>query len=234
MIAARDVTAVILAGGLGTRLRSVVADRPKALADVAGRPFLDRILDQITSFGIGRAVLCVGYMAEQIEQQYGDHYKSLALSYSVERSLLGTGGALRYALEQVHTDTFLGLNGDSFCKYNFNEFLAFHDTKKANVSILLACVPEVSAFGSVEVNERQEVVRFTEKRIVSGEGLVNAGVYLMQKSMLSEIPAGRVLSLEKEILPHWINRGFFGYRNHDEGFLDIGTPETYNSAQRVL
>lgn len=229
-----EITALILAGGLGTRLRSEVADRPKALAQVSGKPFLEIILEQLVKFNVQKAVICVGYMAEQIENLYGNSFQSLQISYSHERSLLGTGGAMRYAIDMVKTDLVLGLNGDSFCDYNLDAFLSFHREKGARASLLLSPVPDVSAFGSVALGKDDQITSFVEKAVAAGEGLVNAGVYLIDPALIRETAPGRVLSLEKDIFPTWVGRGFYGYSSSSNLFIDIGTPKTYRQAQALF
>lgn len=229
-----EVTALILAGGLGTRLRAAVSDRPKALAEVSGKPFLEIILEQLVKFGVQKAVVCVGYMAEKIENLYGNSFQSLQISYSHERALLGTGGAMRFALDLVETDLILGLNGDSYCDYDLNTFLLFHKERKARASLLLSPVKDVSAYGSVTLSEEKQISSFVEKAAAAGEGLVNAGVYLIDPALIREIPAGRVLSLEKDIFPTWVGRGFYGCSSTSNLFIDIGTPKTYQEAQTLF
>ena len=228
------ITAVVLAGGLGTRLRSVVSDRPKVLADVAGQPFLERIFEQVRGFGISKVVVCTGYMAEQIEDLYVSAFKDLAISYSRERALLGTAGAVRFALEHIPTERALVLNGDSFCDFDCTDLLATHDENQAEATILLTHVEDSSRYGAVVLDEDGRVQSFIEKAAAGGPALVNAGVYLMQRSLIKEIPAGRVLSLEKDTFPQWIGRRFFGHSSNTPTFIDIGTPQSLRQAQSMF
>ena len=225
------ITAVILAGGLGTRLRSEISDRPKALATVAGQPFLEHIFEQLSSFGISQVVLCIGYMAEQIESLYGTQYKNLSLSYSRETVLLGTGGAVRFALPLVSTPLALILNGDSFCEFDLQALEHFHHERNAQVSMVLTHADDCSRFGSVVTQEDGKVTSFIEKSGAGGPGCINAGAYLVNRQLLAQIPPGRILSLEKDIFPSWINQGFFGFRSDTSLFIDIGTPQSFRSAQ---
>lgn len=229
-----EVTAVVLAGGLGTRLRAAVSDRPKVLADVAGQPFLERIFDQIHGFGIRKVVVCTGYMAEQIEHLYKGSFKDLAISYSREHSLLGTAGAVRFALEHITTDRALVLNGDSFCDFDYRAFRAFHESKDADASLLLTYVEECARYGSVVLDTECRVESFIEKSGAGGAGLINAGVYLMERSLIKEIPPGRILSLEKDIFPQLIGRKFCGYASNAPMFIDIGTPQSFQQAQSLF
>jgi D-glycero-alpha-D-manno-heptose 1-phosphate guanylyltransferase len=228
------ITAVILAGGLGTRLRSEVNDRPKVLATVAGQPFLEHIFEQIQSFDIQHVVLCTGYMAEQIEQLYGPSYGKLSLSYSRERSLLGTAGAVRFALPAIKTQRALVLNGDSFCEFDLSALESFHVSHDARTSIVLTHVEDCSRYGSVLVDSNQQVMSFIEKSSAGGAGYVNAGIYLIERSRISEIPVGRILSLEKDIFPRWIGDSFFGFANDGPMFIDIGTPQSFHCAQTIF
>lgn len=229
-----EVTAVILAGGLGTRLRAAVCDRPKVLADVAGQPFLERIFEQVRGFGVQRAVVCTGYMADKIEELYPTSFKNLKITYSREHALLGTAGAIRFALDHITTDRALVLNGDSFCAFSYHSFLSFHEDKNAEVSILLTHVDDCSRYGSVVLDESSRVETFVEKSNAGGAGLINAGAYIMDKALIREIAAGRVLSLEKDVFPQWIGRGFFGHVSNAPMFIDIGTPQSFQKAQSLF
>ena len=229
-----EVTAVILAGGLGTRLRAAVSDRPKVLADVAGQPFLERIFEQLSRFGIRKAVVCTGYMAEQIEHLYPASFKDLAISYSREHALLGTAGAVRFALEHITTDRALVLNGDSFCDFEYAAFKSFHEAKDADASLLLTYVDDCFRYGSVVLDVNGKVESFIEKSGAGGAGFINAGVYMMERALIKEIPPGRVLSLEKDIFPKWIGRPFFGHASNAPMFIDIGTPQSFHHAQSLF
>lgn len=229
-----EVTAVVLAGGLGTRLRAAVSDRPKVLADVAGQPFLERIFDQIHTFGIRKVVVCTGYMAEHIEHLYKDSFKELSITYSREHSLLGTAGAIRFALEHISTDRALVLNGDSYCDFDYHAFKAFHDAKEADASLLLTYVEDCARYGSVVIDTEGKIESFIEKSGAGGAGFVNAGVYLMERSLIKEIPPGRILSLEKDVFPRLIGRSFFGHASNAPMFIDIGTPQSFQQAQTLF
>ena len=229
-----EVTAVILAGGLGTRLRAAVSDRPKVLADVAGQPFLERIFEQLQGFGLRKVVVCTGYMAEQIEHLYQDSFKDLSITYSREHALLGTAGAVRFALDQITTDRVLVLNGDSYCDFDYPIFKSFHEAKDADASLLLTYVDDCSRYGSVVIDSEGKIESFIEKSGAGGAGFVNAGVYLMDCSLIKEIPPGRVLSLEKDIFPKWLSKRFFGHASNAPMFIDIGTPQSFQQAQSLF
>jgi NDP-sugar pyrophosphorylase family protein len=224
------VTAAILAGGLGSRLQPVVSDRPKALAEIRGRPFLSYLFDQLIAAGVRDAVLCTGYLGEQINRMFGKSYGTLRLMYSRESTPLDTAGALRLALPLLNSDFVLVMNGDSYCEANFQEFRLWHDCCRANGSLLLTEVSDTRRFGRVQVRADGAVTAFEEKGKENGPGWVNSGVYLLARHMLTEVPAARPVSLEREILPGWIGRGLYGFCNRAR-FVDIGNPESYAQAQ---
>lgn len=233
MIIVQDIVAIVLAGGLGTRLRSVVADRPKVLAEVRGRPYLAYLLDQIAATGIKIVVLCTGYMGEQVQDIFSNTYKSLRLVYSQESSPLGTAGALRFALPLLESDTVLVMNGDSFCETNFEAFWTWHCAWDADATLRLTKVADARRYGRVQVDVSGRVLRFDEKSDTSGPGWINAGIYLLKRRLLETLPVNKVISLEREIFPAWIGRGLYGYRSEGR-FLDIGTPESYVIAEQFF
>ncbi|MDQ7821494.1 MAG: nucleotidyltransferase family protein [Candidatus Eremiobacteraeota bacterium] len=228
-----DLTAVILAGGLGTRLRSVLPDRPKTLAPVNGRPFLAYLLYFLGRAGIRHAVLSTGYKGEEVESVFGDHYSGMELAYSRESSPLGTGGALRLALSRVRSPLMLVINGDSFCSFSPREFLEFHGRHGESTSMVLIEVADTSRFGCVDVDNEGIIHRFIEKDSSGGPGFINAGIYLITGGTVAGIPEGKPLSLERDLFPALAGRGLFGYRSPGP-FLDIGTPETFREAQEFF
>jgi NDP-sugar pyrophosphorylase family protein len=225
------VTAAVLAGGLGTRLRPVVADRPKVLAPVAGRPFLAHLLYQLRRAGVREAVLLVGYGAEQVRDEFGDSHGGMRLAYSAEPEPLGTGGAVRLALPLLRSETVLLLNGDSYCDLDLAAFLRFHRERRAGASLALTHVQNASRFGRVVTGSGDRVERFEEKDPTPAPGWINAGVYLLARSLIESIPSGRAVSLEREALPGWVAAGgAFGFPGGGR-FIDIGVPESFAAAQ---
>ena len=225
-----DLTAVILAGGLGMRLRAVVQDRPKVMANVAGRPFLTYVLDQIVSAGIKRAVVCTGFLASSISTVLNDDYQGLQLLYSHETIPLGTAGALRQALSMIQTFPVLLFNGDSYVNVNLEEFVQFHRSSQSKMSLVLARKSSSDAFGLVEIEECGAVKRFSEKVATGKSEWVNAGIYILEKQVLESIPESRAVSLEREILPKWVGQGLHGFAQQEKLF-DIGTPSSLSEAQ---
>ena len=225
-----DVTAAILAGGLGSRLQPVVADRPKAMAEVQGRPFLTYLFDQLIGGGVRDAVLCTGYLGDHIKRSFGESYETLRLTYSREPTALGTAGALRLALPLLNSDPVLVMNGDSYCQADLQRFRIWHDRCCAKASLLLTEVSDTRRFGRVQVDGDGAVSAFSEKGKEDGPGWINAGVYLLDRCVLTEVPMARPVSLEREVLPGWIGRGLYGFCNRAR-FVDIGNPESYAEAQ---
>lgn len=228
-----QVTAAILAGGLGTRLRSIVADRPKVLAEVRGRPFLAYLLDQVAAAGVKMVVLCTGYLGEQVRETFGDTYRSLRLFYSQESSPLGTAGALRLALPLFESDTVLVMNGDSFCETNLGTFWTWHCAREAAATLRLIKVVDTRRYGRVQIDANGRVFGFDEKGDTSAPGWINAGIYLLKRHLLQAIPTSGAVSLEREIFPTWISRGLYGYQSAGR-FLDIGTPEAYAATEQFF
>ena len=227
------VTAAVLAGGLGTRLRSVVADRPKVLAEVAGRPFLSYLLDQLAAAGVRETILLVGYRGEMVRAAFGDAHAGMRLVYSAESEPLGTGGAARLALPHISEPTLLLVNGDSYCDADLRGFRTAHVARPDEIGILLAEVEDSSRYGKVELADDRRVVRFEEKRDGPAPGWINAGLYLIPRDRIAAIPEGRAVSLERDVLPGWVAE--VGVRGYSGGrFIDIGLPETYAAAEAFL
>ncbi len=233
MVGLGELTAVILAGGLGTRLRSVVGDRPKVLAEVSGRPFLSYLLDRLAEAGIRDAVLCTGYQGDQVRAAFGEVYAGIRLRYSQEVVPRDTGGALRLALPLLGPDPIVVLNGDSFCDGDLAAVWGWHCRKGAAGTLVLVEVANVSRFGGVDLDEDGRVVRFQEKGREGSHGWINAGTYVLNPPLLVEIPPDRPCSLERDLFPAWIGRGLYGYRHHGQ-FLDIGVPEALETAAAFL
>lgn len=233
------LTALILAGGQGLRLRSIVNDRPKVLAPVAGRPFLAYLLDRLADQGCGRVVISTGYRSEQIEDAFGARYRDVSLIYSREAVPLGTAGALRLAAPLLDTEPVLVLNGDSYCGFMLAPFLRWHRRCVSAASIWLTQVADARRFGRVRVAHDETVLSFEEKpkcaadSPVAASHWVNTGVYSLSQQFLASIPPDRATSLEREIFPAWLGRGLHGYCRQIP-FIDIGTPESYAAAEAFL
>ena len=228
-----NLTATILAGGMGTRLRSVVADRPKVLAEIHERPFLAYLLDQLAAAGVRNVVICTGYLGERVRAIFGNSYGEMQLHYSQESSPMGTAGALRLALPKLESDPVLVMNGDAFCAIDLERFYAWHGNRGARATMALIKVNNAARYGRVQVDPEGVVVHFAEKSEGSGPAWVNAGIYLVDRALLETIETNRLVSLEKEIFPAWIGKGLYGYLCEGR-FLDIGTPQSYADAERFF
>ena len=222
------VMTFILAGGTGTRLRSVSADGPKALMPVGGEPFLQRLLKQLARQQLDDVVLCLGYGAEAIIAYFeAQPLPSPRLYFSVEAEPRGTAGALREA-ENYWSDFNLILNGDTECPFAFQPFYEYHRTKCADLSIGLAPAADSTRFGRVVTGADGRVETFLEKNSVPHDGFVNAGMYLSNRRSLDEIPRRGAWSVERDWLPGLLRSGFALYGLPvAESFVDIGTPEDY-------
>lgn len=226
-----DITAVLLVGGKGTRLRSVVASAPKPLAAVGNQSFLELLVRQLRSQGVRRLVMCSGYMAEQIESTFGNGSAwDVEIEYSREDQPLGTGGAVKHAqpLLQDASD-FLVMNGDSFLEMDVRELVRFHRAHKAFASMAVVRVENAARYGTVNLDSNGKVAGFLEKTGLAAPGTINAGIYVFDRTILDYIPDGPC-SLERDVFPQVIDRGIHA-REQRGMFIDIGTPEDYARAQ---
>ncbi len=226
------IDVVVLCGGLGTRLKKVVSDRPKVMAEVNNKPFLEILIDYIAVFGFRRFVMCVGYMKEKIREHF-ERRKDVEILFSAEEELLGTAGAIKNAEKFIRSNPFLVVNGDSFCRINVKGFLDFHITKKAYASIALVLPEKDADYGVVAIGDDQRILSFNEKREPDTGGFINAGMYFFNRDILKLIPENITYSLEYNLFPHIIDKGIYGYVT-GEKLIDIGTPERYRKAEEIL
>jgi D-glycero-alpha-D-manno-heptose 1-phosphate guanylyltransferase len=227
-----NVTALILAGGSGTRLRAVT-DTPKPIVPAVERPYIYYLMEALQQAGIERAIICAGYRAELVVEAARECNPGLELIFSVEKEVLGTGGALRLASAQLETELALALNGDSFCDFELEAFLAFHRQHPGQVSILSTEVDDASRYGRMVFNGDGSVLRFEEKVSSPGRDWINAGVYLIPAIKLKQLPGKTPLSLERDVFPQWLNEGVYAFPVRAP-FLDIGTPESYAAREDFI
>jgi D-glycero-alpha-D-manno-heptose 1-phosphate guanylyltransferase len=228
----RTDEAIILAGGFGTRLRSVVSDVPKPLAPVGGRPFLSWVLDAMASQGIRRVILATGFMGDCVTDVCGDSWRGMELVYSQELKPLGTGGAIALAFSMVRGDACLVLNGDTWLTLDYADFDRSWQAHDSCLAIALTEVADVSRYGAVQV-KCNRVLGLVEKGH-AGPGYINAGIYGVRRSLMSDFPALQSFSFENEVLMPTVKReAVFGYTRTSD-FIDIGVPEDYQRAQRDL
>ena len=226
--------AIILAGGLGTRLQGVVKDLPKPMAPVNGRPFLTYVLDYLIDYEYERVVLSVGYLHEKIVDYFGKKYKTLEIDYAVEEEPLGTGGGLLLAMSKCTTENVLVINGDTMFKVDLTAFEQFHQEKNSLLTIVLREVEDVSRYGSVTISKDNLIALFAEKQVTFGRGYINGGVYLINRRLFEKYPQPKRFSFEKDIMTKYYTQECFYAMPSDGYFIDIGIPEDYARAQREL
>jgi NDP-sugar pyrophosphorylase family protein len=231
--AMHDVKAVLLVGGLGTRLRSLVPSAPKVLASVGKGSFLELLLRQLRSQGVHRLVLCTGYLADQIENRFGDGKTwGVEIEYSKEEKALGTAGAVKRAQHYLRdVPDFLVMNGDSFLEVDFHRLMDFHRGHGAMATMAVLRVRDTGRYGTVHVDANSRVRGFAEKTGSDIPGLVNGGVYIFNHGVLQHIPE-QPASLERDVLPRLLDQGVYAQEQHGM-FIDIGTPADYVRAQQL-
>lgn len=226
--------AVLLCGGAGLRLRTVVGNAPKGMANISGRPFLELLLRQLCRHGFERAILAIGYGGDAIRSYFGEQTFGLQLAYSAESCPLGTGGALRNAADVVGSKDVLIMNGDSYTDADLGELVANHYRAKADASVVVVPADGRGDCGLVQLDGNGKLASFEEKGPFHAPH-VNAGIYMLSRQMLYEIPTDVEISLERELLPEWLRqgkciRGFVSLAK----CIDIGTPDRYWKAQHIL
>jgi D-glycero-alpha-D-manno-heptose 1-phosphate guanylyltransferase len=227
--------AVVLAGGLGTRLRSVVTDLPKPMADVNGRPFLEYVLNSLLTQGVSHAILSVGHLHEKISGHFRNAYGTMKISYSVEHTPLGTGGGIRAALNYASGNDVLVCNGDSLFRIDIKKLYDFHVSHSADATLALRHELNASRYGIVETAEDGTINRFSARQAEVREGWINGGIYILNKhTYLRNTDAIETFSIEKDFFERCCGTlsmyglAFNGY------FIDIGVPEDYIRANNEL
>jgi NDP-sugar pyrophosphorylase family protein len=237
-----EINAVILCGGMGKRLRPVVNDRPKPMAEINDRPFLDILIDAFSNFGLRRFILCAGYKSDIIRDHYtqktgpvgcGSPHHQRQFIISDEREPLGTAGAIKNAAEHIQSDTFIVANGDSFCSADLRAFHDFHAARNALMSMVVIEAQNTGDCGMVSLDESQRITGFEEKAGQSQSRYINAGIYLIQTEALSLIPDNVAFSLERQLFPKLIEQNCYAFVAEGRLF-DIGTPERLAAAIKHL
>ena len=228
-----DIDALILAGGLGTRIRPVLGETPKVLAPVAGRPFLDHLLGQFSRFGARRIVLSLGFGAVAVRDYLADRRNcGLDVVVVVEAEPLGTAGAVRHARAALHTDPVLVVNGDSFVDADFCALVKHHRALGTKATILCTEVADGGRYGGVTIAPDGRIAAFAEKSS-EGRAVVSAGVYAVSALLLDEIAAGSSRSLEHDVFERSPSRSLGAFVGRFR-FVDIGTPTSLVDAQQIL
>ncbi|MCF7907778.1 MAG: NTP transferase domain-containing protein [Candidatus Omnitrophica bacterium] len=224
----KSIDVVVLCGGKGERLQSVLGEKPKVLVEVSGRPFLSILIDNFRKFGFNRFILSVGYRRDKII----DYFKDRAdIFFSQEEIALGTGGGLKKAESLVKSSSFLVVNGDSFCDLDFNRLFSFHREKRAILTMALVRTTKVKDYGTVTIDSTGKIKSFQEKVEGLNFCLANAGIYLMDKEIFKQMPQKKVFSLERDLFPKTENS--FGFVTEAK-LYDIGTPERYVQAKEFF
>lgn len=225
----KNIPAIILAGGLGTRLRQVIADLPKPMAPVNGKPFLHYIFVYLQKQGIKKVVLAVGYKYGAIKNFFGDEYLNLNIQYAVEEEPLGTGGGIKQAFDFLDGDAFV-INGDTFFNVELSELFNFYKSTGAHIALSLKELSNFDRYGTVSIESTHRIKSFHEKEKMQ-HGFINGGVYVMNKSVFEKTGAEKKLSFEKDVLEKYVNElNYFG-KIFDAYFIDIGIPDDYLKAQ---
>jgi D-glycero-alpha-D-manno-heptose 1-phosphate guanylyltransferase len=222
--------AIILAGGLGTRLKDVLAEVPKTMAPLNGRPFLEYVLDYLDRWGLRRVILSVGYRKEMIIQHFGNQYKSLEIAYAIEEEPLGTGGAIINALRHVEgLNTFI-FNGDTYFDVNLQRLDDFRRIKEADICLAMHFEIDPHRFGLLEFDNNNRIIRFIEKPDGMEEGFINGGAYIARRDYLLRFGLPEKFSFEKDFLQQYYKtEEIYGMRCFSY-FRDIGVPGDYQKA----
>jgi D-glycero-alpha-D-manno-heptose 1-phosphate guanylyltransferase len=224
--------AIILAGGMGTRLRKVISDVPKPMAPVNGKPFLSYVFLWLKRYNIGKVIVSAGYKSDAIVSYFGSSFNGISLEYAIEDEPLGTGGAVRFALHHTSGNEILILNGDTYFPVDLDKFYSFHAETKSDFSVALKRMNNFSRYGSVECSENT-ILKFHEKKFCK-EGLINGGLYLAGKKYIESRQFPEASSLEKDMLEKETGTGKLKCLIFEDLFIDIGIPEDYRKAQSLL
>jgi D-glycero-alpha-D-manno-heptose 1-phosphate guanylyltransferase len=222
--------AIILAGGLGTRLRHVVSDLPKPMVPVAGKPFLEYVVRLLAKQRIDEIILSVGYKREVIKSYFGNGARlGVNISYCEEETPLGTGGAVRKAMSVVDSNYFLIINGDTFNRVDFRLMESFHVSTGSLLTVALIRKKNTDRYGLARINDRNEIVEFIEKGH-RASGYINCGIYIVNKQVMDYLPMGS-FSFEQELFPELVGKGLYGYHAR-HFFIDIGIASSYRFINR--
>ena len=224
---------IILAGGLGTRLRSEVADLPKCMAPVAGKPFLHWVIAHLTAQKITSFVFSLGYMHEIIEEYIQLNHPQLKVKFSVENEPLGTGGAIKLALNKCEEENILIVNGDTLFETNNNELWEEHIKNNSACSLALKPMQNFERYGAVTINESKIITAFTEKKYMK-EGLINGGVYLINRKTFTQLNLPEKFSFEKDFLEKYLHILIMIGVQDNGYFIDIGIPEDFKRANKEI
>jgi D-glycero-alpha-D-manno-heptose 1-phosphate guanylyltransferase len=229
-----SIPVLILAGGMGTRLKSVVPDLPKPLADISGKPFLWWLLNELSKQGITEVYLSVGYLHEHIQEFFGDQFQKIKIKYVIESEPLGTGGAINKACQAIPDSRIMIMNGDTFASIDLTAYIQFA-AESPEVQVFLATykISDSNRYGTVKVSASNVLTEFLEKGNV-GEGLINAGVYILDKKVFKQYNLPEKFSFETDFLTKYCSDlNILAYQDVTD-FIDIGIPSDYQLAQTKI
>ncbi len=222
--------AIVLAGGLGTRLRTVIREVPKPMAPIGEKPFLAYLLSYLSGEGIQHVILSVGYKHEHIRQYFGDQYDHLTIEYAIEPKPLGTGGAIRYALQFTSSEEVLICNGDTLFMLSIRQFITYHQQARALLSLALKGMQHPKRYGLVEIDHHCRIIHFHEKGHNKPCGWINGGIYVLNKPFFLSFAHPETFSFEHDFLQQYYQQHpFYGFPCTGY-FIDIGIPEDYRRA----
>ena len=228
------IEAIVLAGGQGTRLRAIVRDLPKPMADIAGRPFLWWLMTRLNRQCVGRVILSVGYKSEAIQDFFGTAFDGMEISYAVEKEPLGTGGAMKYALEKARVPQVIVLNGDTYADVSLQGILYRFDSASTNLAVAVMYLNDSTRYGSLVIDEKTNTITGFNEKQGAAAGYVNAGVYCLRRDIFAKYSTPAKFSFEREFLPKQLGvirpLAVKGVRL----FIDIGVPEDYALAQALI
>lgn len=222
---------IVLAGGLGTRLRSAVPDLPKCMAPVAGKPFLQHVVDYLSGQGIEHFIFSLGYMHEIIEGFLKEHYLKLSYSIVLEESPMGTGGAILLSAMQAKADDVLIVNGDTMFAIDLETFSRFHVSHRADCTLALKPMTSFDRYGVVDIDKDYHILSFREKQFYE-QGLINGGVYALHIASLEATGLTGKFSFEKDYLEAYYPSQRMMGMVQDTYFIDIGIPEDFAKANK--
>lgn len=225
--------AIVLAGGLGTRLQSEIGEFPKSLAPVNGKPFLHYLLSKLKASGIETVILSVGYKHELIVAEIGDSYLGMKILYAIEKEPQGTGGGIKLALEKTKAPVLFVCNGDTFFDINLKELADYHFENHATCTLALKKLSNVDRYGSIELDSDGKITKFTEKKFRE-EAIINGGVYCINHGILIHYPVNTPFSFETNYLEKNPTAKKIYGKVFDAYFMDIGVPEDYQKFQKDM
>ncbi len=228
-----NMECIILAGGLGTRLRGVIGDQPKCMAPVQGKPFLEHMFGYLEAEGCTRLILSLGHRHETITDWLKTQNRPFEITYVIEEEPLGTGGGIRLALQQSTALNVIVLNGDTMFRISLSGLLDHHNRHEAETTLALKTMYQFERYGVVHFNEQYTITDFEEKKYYE-TGLINGGIYCINRMKFLARAFPDKFSFEKDYLERYVDDGLFSGYVNDAYFIDIGIPEDYERAQTTL